>query len=108
MSLEKKSGVYVLRLRKTAGLSQNKFAKIIGCTGGYISQLEGDRVDISLSTFITWTKLFKIKDMSVIVDDEIYEKHLRELAGNRSKEKAVRKKNIKIILDNNRLEKQAF
>lgn len=76
MALEKKSGMYVFRLRKISGLSQTYFAEKIGCTRGYISQLEGDKVDISLSTFIEWTKLFEIKDVSEIFDNKKYEKHL--------------------------------
>lgn len=102
---ELKSGKYVLRLRNTAGLSQAKFADLIGCTRGYISQLEGDKVDISLSIFIAWVKLFKIKDVSVLIHDEKYEKYLRELAAVRSQEKVLRKKNVKLVLENNRTKK---
>ena len=67
-----KSGKYIFRLRKVSGLSQQQFADKIGLSRSYISQLENDVVDLSLSTFSKWIKLFDIEDVNVLFNQNKY------------------------------------
>ena len=67
-----KSGKYIFRLRKVSGLSQQQFADKIGLSRSYISQLENDVVDLSLSTFSKWIKLFDIEDVIVLFNQNKY------------------------------------
>ena len=60
-----KSGRFVFRLRQLSGLTQGKFADKIEVTRPYISQLENNGVDISLSTFIKWCTLFGISPIEI-------------------------------------------
>ncbi len=60
-----KSARFVFRLRKLSGLTQGKFANQINVTRPYISQLENNNVDISLSTFIEWCKVFEIDPVNI-------------------------------------------
>jgi transcriptional regulator with XRE-family HTH domain len=60
-----KSGTFVFRLRKLSTLTQGKFADKIKVGRSYISQLENNNVDISLSTFIDWCKLFEINPTDI-------------------------------------------
>ena len=60
-----KSARFVFRLRELTNLSQGKFASKIYVTRPYISQLENDNVDISLSTFIEWCNLFEVDPVFV-------------------------------------------
>ncbi len=70
MKKEIKSGVYLLRLRSLSGLSQKEFAKTFGVTRGYISQLENNRVSISIATFVMWCKYFNVSPKQIFFDDE--------------------------------------
>lgn len=65
-----KSGKYVLALRILTGRTQKSFAEEVKVTRPYISQLENDGVDISLSTFIEWCELFEISP------NEVFDKKL--------------------------------
>lgn len=67
---ELKSGTYITRLRSATGLTQKAFAEKIGCNRTYISQLENNVVDISLSTFVYWIELFEIEDIKSIIIEE--------------------------------------
>lgn len=75
-SLEKKSGMYVFRLRKLTGKSQNEFAEVLQCTRSYIAQLENNYVDISLSTFMEWIELFEIEDVRSVFVQENFRQSL--------------------------------
>lgn len=57
----RKSGRFVSRLRELTKLTQGAFASKIGVTRPYISQLENNNVDISLSKFIDYCEVFKVK-----------------------------------------------
>lgn len=65
-----KSGRFVFRLRKLTNLTQGKFAEKIELGRSYISQLENNNVDISLSTFIEWCKLFEINPIEVFDENK--------------------------------------
>lgn len=60
-----KSARFVFRLRNLTKLTQGKFADFLNVTRPYISQLENNSVDISLSTFIEWCKKFEIDPVNV-------------------------------------------
>ena len=60
-----KSARFIFRLRKLTNLTQGKFADSIGVGRSYISQLENNNVDLSLSTFIEWCKLFEINPIEI-------------------------------------------
>ncbi len=60
-----KSGRFVFRLRTLTKLTQGNFAEKLGFTRPYISQLENNVVDISLSTFIEWCTMFEINPMEI-------------------------------------------
>jgi transcriptional regulator with XRE-family HTH domain len=71
-----KSGKYIFRLRKVSGLNQQQFADKIGLSRSYISQLENDAVDLSLSTYSEWIKLFDIEDVNVLFNQNKYQEKL--------------------------------
>lgn len=61
----KKSDTIIKNLRSELQLSQVEFADKIGVTQSYISQIENGKVDVSLSLFITWCDVIKIKNISI-------------------------------------------
>lgn len=65
MSKKIKSAHFVYRLRSLTNLNQEKFSNTIGVNRSYISQLENNNVDISLSTFINWCNTFEIDPADV-------------------------------------------
>ena len=71
-----KSGKYIFRLRKISGLNQQQFADKIGLSRSYISQLENNVVDLSLSTFSDWIILFEIEDVNVLFNQKKYQEKL--------------------------------
>lgn len=64
-----KSARFVYRLRKLTNLTQSKFSENLNVTRPYISQLENNNVDISLSTFINWCNIFEIDPVKVFNED---------------------------------------
>lgn len=60
-----KSGRFVYRLRNLSKLTQDNFAKKLKFDRSYISQLENNNIDISLSTFIKWCSIFKIDPIDI-------------------------------------------
>ena len=66
----KKSGKYVFKLRELSGMNQAEFSKKLELGRSYISQLENERVDISLSTFIEWCDLFQISPLEIFDKNE--------------------------------------
>jgi len=61
----RKSGRFVFRLRELTKLNQGAFATKIGVTRPYISQLENNNVDISLSKFIDYCEVFEVKAIDI-------------------------------------------
>ena len=55
----------MFRLRNLTELTQEKFADKIGVTRPYVSQLENNLVDISLSKFIDYCSVFKIDPVDI-------------------------------------------
>ena len=70
MTYKKKSGAFVLKLRKKTKLSQLQFANRLGFNRSYISQLETDNVDISLSKFIHICLVFDILPSDIFNDEQ--------------------------------------
>lgn len=68
---KEKSGIYVVQIRKHLKLSQTEFAKKLGVTQGYISQVEGNKVDISFSTVIEWAKKLNISEINIKINGEL-------------------------------------
>ena len=62
-------GENIRNLRKKNGMTMEVLAKAIGVTGGYISQLERNLVDPSLSTLRKIARVFCVP-MSSFLDDE--------------------------------------
>ena len=66
--MTKKSGRHIKQLRKDLKLNQTEFAGKLGVTQSYISQLEGDNINISLSLFLKWCKVLKLKEITFKID----------------------------------------
>lgn len=62
-----KSGKIVSKLRSDLGMTQSLFAQKIGITQSYISQVERDRKDISLSLFLEWCGLLGVKEINICI-----------------------------------------
>lgn len=67
-----KSGKIVSKLRSDLGMTQSVFAQKIGITQSYISQVERDRKDISLSLFIEWCASLGLKEISIGIKNKAF------------------------------------
>lgn len=67
-SLKEKSGIYIKRLRTLTDLKQKDFALKLNVTRSYISQLETNQTDISLSRFLIYCDIFEINYSDVLED----------------------------------------
>lgn len=65
-----KSGKHIRALRKKTGFNQREFGDTIGTSSSYISQLERDKIDISLSHFLKWCAVFKIDPEEVLKESK--------------------------------------
>lgn len=67
-TFKEKSGKYVKKLRSITGLKQQPFAKKLNLTASYISQLEKNYVDISLSTFLKYCDIWEVNYSEIFED----------------------------------------
>lgn len=65
-----KSGKHIKVLRKKTGFNQRQFGEVIGTSSSYISQLERDQIDISLSHFLKWCTLFKVDPEDILKESK--------------------------------------
>lgn len=63
-----KSGIHIKKLRKDLNLNQTQFAKKIGVTQSYISQIESDSINVSLSLFLEWCKKLGLREINIKIN----------------------------------------
>lgn len=66
-NISEKSGKHIKQIRKDLKLNQTEFANKLGVTQSYISQLERNNINISLSLFLHYSQLLKLKEISFIL-----------------------------------------
>ncbi|WP_064967630.1 helix-turn-helix domain-containing protein [Tenacibaculum ovolyticum] len=66
--MSQKSGKHIKQLRKDLKLNQTEFATKIGVTQSYISQIESDNINVSLSLFLDWCKQLNLKEITLKIN----------------------------------------
>ena len=66
--MSQKSGKHIKQLRKELKLNQTEFANKIGVTQSYISQIEGNSINVSLSLFLDWCKILGLKEINIKIN----------------------------------------
>jgi len=66
-----KSGKIIQKLRKDLKLNQTEFANKIGVTQSYISQIERDNIDVSLSLFLSWCETLKLEEININIINKL-------------------------------------
>ena len=60
-------GRNVLELREGAGMSQEKLAELASVSRGYLSRIEGGRVNVTLSTIVRIANVFNVEVVDLLI-----------------------------------------